>query len=79
MRQTEELFAPRLAAGQHAIELRETGAALAAWKKERARVQPAFRSIERSLAQTNKTNGAAKGQPELTKLLEYLEAEETCS
>ena len=75
MRQTEELFGPRLAAGQHAIELRETGAALAAWKKERARVQPARRSIERSLAQTNKKNGAAKGQPELTKLLEYVEAE----
>jgi Chemotaxis protein histidine kinase and related kinases len=79
MRQTEELFVPRLAAGQQAIELRETGAALAAWKRERARVQPAFRSIERSLerslAQTNKTNGAAKGQPELTKLLEYVEAE----
>src|ERR1019366_7307757 len=75
MRQTEELFVPRQAAGQHALELRETGVALAAWKRERARVQPAFRSIERSLAQTNKTNAALKGQPELTKLLEYVEAE----
>jgi two-component system chemotaxis sensor kinase CheA len=74
MRQTEELFVPRLAAGQRVIELRETGAALAAWGKERARVQPARRSIERSLARTDKINGA-KGQPELTKLLEYLEAE----
>jgi two-component system chemotaxis sensor kinase CheA len=75
MRQTEELLLPRLAAGQRVIELRETGAALAAWGKERARVQPARRSIERLLARTDKTNGAAKGQPELTKLLEYLEAE----
>src|SRR6266540_481068 len=75
MRQTEELFAPRLAAGQRVIELRETSAAIAAWKKERANVQPARRSMERSLARTDKTNDAAKGQPELTKLIEYLEAE----
>lgn len=76
MRQTEELFAPRLAAGQRVIELRETGAAIAAWKKERAMVQPALRSIERSIASaTGKTNGTAKGQPELTELLEYLETE----
>ncbi len=74
MRQTEELLAPRLAAGQRVVELREAGAALAAWKKERARVQPARRWIERSLALTDTINGA-KGQPELTKLLEYLEAE----
>ncbi len=75
MRQTEELFVPRLAAGQHAIELRETGAALAAWKRARARVQPAFRSIERSLARTENTNDSVGGRRELTKLLEYLEAE----
>ncbi len=75
MRQTEELFAPRLAAGQRAIELRETGAALAAWKKERAKVQPALRSIERLLGRQGKANGDSKGQRELTKLLEYLEAE----
>ena len=73
MRQTEELFAPRLAAGQRAIELRETGAALAAWKKERVNVQPALRSIERSLARQGKTD--SRGQRELTKLLEYLEME----
>lgn len=76
MRQTEELFAPRLAAGQRVMELGETGAALATWKKERAKVQPARRSMERSLARMDKTNGIAKGQPELTKLVEYLEAEE---
>lgn len=70
LRQAEELFAPRLAAGQRAIELRETAAALAVWKKERAKVQPALRSLDRSLPQQGK-----KGQRELTKLLEYLEAE----
>jgi len=76
MRQTEELFAPRLAARQRVMELRETGAALTTWKKERAKVQPARRSMERSLARMDTTNGVAKRQPELTKLLEYLEAED---
>jgi len=42
MRQVEELLAPRLAAGERARELRETAAALAARKKERARIQPAL-------------------------------------
>jgi two-component system chemotaxis sensor kinase CheA len=70
MRQAEELFAPRLAAGQRAIELRETAAVFAVWKKERAKVQPALRSLDRSLPQQGK-----KGRRELTKLLEYLEAE----
>jgi two-component system chemotaxis sensor kinase CheA len=75
MRQTEELFAPRLAAGQRAMEVRETGAVLASWKKERAKVQPALRSIERSLAQQGKTNGDSRGRRELTKLLDYLDGE----
>ena len=75
MRQTEELFAPRLAAGQRVQEVRETAATLAAWKRQRTKVQPALRSIERSLARQGKTNGAARGQGDLTKLLEYLEAE----
>lgn len=75
MRQTEELLAPRLAAGQRAVQLRETGVALASWKRERAKVQPALRSIERLFAQQGKTHGAAKGQRELTKLLEYFDTE----
>ncbi|MHB1937191.1 MAG: hybrid sensor histidine kinase/response regulator [Acidobacteriaceae bacterium] len=49
MRQVEELLAPRLAAGQRARELRETIATLAVWKKQRLRMQPALRLIERSL------------------------------
>lgn len=75
MRQTEELLAPRLAAGQRAAELRESRAALAVWKKERAKVAPALRVVERSFAQPGKTNGAASGRQELTRLLEYLETE----
>ncbi len=75
MRQTEELLAPRLAAGQRAAELHESRAALAVWKKERAKVAPALRVVERSFMQPGKTNGAASGRRELTRLLEYLETE----
>lgn len=75
MRQTEELLAPRLAAGQRAAELRESAAALAAWKRARARVAPAVRAIERHLAHPVNGNGAASGRRDLNQLLEYLEAE----
>ncbi len=75
MRQVEELLSPRLASGQRARELRETAAALATWKRERARIQPALRLIERSLARGGKGNGAAGEGRELPKLLEYLDGE----
>jgi len=75
MRQVEELLSPRLASGQRAGELRETSAALAAWKKERARIQPAMRVVEQTLERNNRVNGATKEQRELPKLLEYLNGE----
>ena len=75
MRQVEELLSPRLASGQRARELRETAAALGTWKRERARIQPALRLIERSLARGGKGNGAAGEGQELPKLLEYLDGE----
>ena len=75
MRQVEELLSPRLASGQRARELRETAAALARWKRERTRIQPALRLIERSLARGGKGNGAAGEGQELPKLLEYLDGE----
>ena len=65
MRQTEELLAPRLAAGERARELRALGTTLAAWKKDLAKIRPATRSVEREFGQ----------QPELAKLFEYLESE----
>jgi len=70
MRQAEELFAPRLAAAQRSIELGETAAMLAAWKKRRFELQPSLRSLERSPGQPGK-----KRQAELRRLLDYLEAE----
>ena len=73
MRQTEELLAPRLAAGERARELRALGTTLGAWKNALAKIRPAMRAVERSFGR--KTNGAAMAQRELTKLLEYLDAE----
>lgn len=75
MRQVEELLSPRLALGQRAKDLHEIGATLAAWKQQRAGVQPVLRALGRSLEPGGKAQGNGKEQRELTKLLEYLEAE----
>ena len=75
MRQTEELFAPRLAASERARELLGIGTMLVTWKKELAKIRPAIRAVERSFGQGGKTSGNAKGQRDLTKLLEYLDTE----
>jgi two-component system chemotaxis sensor kinase CheA len=80
MRQVEELLAPRLASAQRAKELREVAASFATWKKQRARMRPVLRLIERYVEEGARSKGAAGGLPkfpvqELPKLLEYLEAE----
>jgi two-component system chemotaxis sensor kinase CheA len=64
-----------LAAGERARELRELETTLGTWKKEFAKIRPAMRAVERSFGQSQKTNGAAMAQRELTQLLEYLDAE----
>ncbi|WP_188795881.1 hybrid sensor histidine kinase/response regulator [Dyella nitratireducens] len=87
MRHVEELLAPRLAASQRLLELREAVAMLATWKKQRARLQPALRVIEHSLLAPTPgaagerdgrgaLNGAANRKQELLKLLEYLDGEQ---
>ena len=76
MRQTEELLSPRLASAQRAAELRETAATLGRWKKQRMRIEPALRLIERRLERGGKVNGTARGEQELPKLREYLDAEQ---
>lgn len=75
MRQVEELLSPRLALGQRAKDLHEIGATLAAWKQQRASMQPVLRALGRSLEPSGKAPGNGKEQKELAKLLEYLEAE----
>ena len=80
MRQVEELLAPRLASAQRAKELREVAVSFATWKKQRARMRPVLRQIERYVEKGDRGNGAAGRLPELPtkelpKLLEYLESE----
>lgn len=76
MWQAEELLAARLAAGERARELRETGAALAARKKERAEIQTVLRALGRSLHRSAKGNGNGAGseRQNLAKLIGFLEA-----
>jgi two-component system chemotaxis sensor kinase CheA len=76
MRQVEELLSPRLAARQRALELHDTKATVAAWKKARAHIQPALRQIERSLTRSTSVNGSVRRRKELMKVLEYLEGEQ---
>jgi|WetSurMetagenome_2_1015567.scaffolds.fasta_scaffold01201_3 two-component system, chemotaxis family, sensor kinase CheA len=81
MRQVEELLVPRLASVQRAKELREVAVSFATWKKQRARMRPVLRQIERYVEKGSGRNGAAGELPELSakelpKLLEYLEAEQ---
>jgi two-component system chemotaxis sensor kinase CheA len=73
MRQAEELLLPRLASSQRVRELREAVALLAGWKKERARIQPTIRLVERLCERDG--NDPAKGPQQIQKLLEYLDAE----
>ena len=76
MRQTEELLAPRLALGRRVKELRETSTLLAGWRKERDKIQPGVRLLERLLKHTGNSDGAVNERREPAKVLEYLDAED---
>ncbi|GLQ50781.1 response regulator [Dyella flava] len=92
MHHVEELLAPRLAAGQRAQELRETATMFATWRKQRVRLQPVLRLIERAaLADSRQaqqavghqdqeryiaTDSASGKRRELPRLLEYLDSEQ---
>src|SRR5450759_5285289 len=86
MRQVEELLAPRLASAQRAKELREVADSFATWKKQRVRMRPMLRLIERYVEVGGRSKNTAGGLPkfsapefpaqELPKLLEHLEAEQ---
>lgn len=62
MRQVEELLSPRLASEQRARELREVAASFSIWKKQRARMRPAFRQVERYVEKIVTANGKSNGQ-----------------
>jgi two-component system chemotaxis sensor kinase CheA len=81
LRQTEDLLGPRLAGSQRVAELRATHASLVAWRKERDSAQQARNAIERALARGDSIDGGKRqtlyGSPELSKVLEHIEAEGT--
>lgn len=76
MRQVEELLSPRLASGQRVTELRESVALLTGWKKERRRIQPTVRSIEKLCERGGMNDDTAESPQQIRKLLEYLDAEQ---
>lgn len=87
MRHVEELLPSRLAANQRVLELRETAAMFTAWKKQRARLQPALRLIDHSLQTLSPSspeargdggtvNGMAKRRQEFSRLIDYLDEEQ---
>jgi two-component system, chemotaxis family, sensor kinase CheA len=55
--QAEELIGAKLAIGQRAVEVREIGAVLAAWKIEWSKLQPEVRAIQGSIERNNQANG----------------------
>ncbi|SOD41092.1 hybrid sensor histidine kinase/response regulator [Nitrosovibrio sp. Nv4] len=77
MGQVEELLLPRLAAGQRVQELSEATAILAAWKKQQLKIQPVLRAIDRELTHNLKISTGFRLAHELTRLLKYLDAEQT--
>ncbi|MBI5430822.1 MAG: response regulator [Nitrosomonadales bacterium] len=79
MRQVEELLSPRLASAQRAKELRETAVSFTAWRKQRARIRPVLRMMERYVEGGINGSGAGPAkfpEQELPKLLEHWEAEQ---
>lgn len=80
MRQVEELLLTRLSSAQRAKELREVAGSFVTWKKQHIRMRPVLRLIERYVDGSAKGSGAPAeplklSAQELSKLLEYLEAE----
>ena len=70
--QVEGLLSAKLTASQRAAEIREAKAAFAALKKERAKIAPEAKAIQRSLERAKKQTGAGKNGAQVGKLLEFM-------
>jgi two-component system, chemotaxis family, sensor kinase CheA len=80
MRQAEELLSVKLALVQRKGELREAGATLAGWEKQRSKIQPQVRNLLHSLEKTskrggemNRPRGKERSDASLPAVLEFLE------
>jgi two-component system chemotaxis sensor kinase CheA len=76
MREMEELLAPRLAAAQRVIDLRELHGSVRESRKKRQPAQTARHTLERSAARNTTPDGALVPVRELSTLLEHVEAED---
>ena len=70
--QAEELLSAKLTTGQHAADLKELNAVLAAWKREWAKIQPEVGAIRRTF-EKKAQNGAA-GNGRFVKIIEFLDS-----
>ncbi len=71
--QSEELLSSKLTARQRIIELRAVSAALDAWKKEWAKVQPDLRLIRQSVDGKRASDGQGQANSRVKSLLEFLD------
>ncbi len=71
--QAEELVSAKLAAGQRAADLRETGILLHAWEKEWSRISPHVRTVQRSFDREKKRKGEGKSDLPTGRILDFLE------
>jgi two-component system chemotaxis sensor kinase CheA len=84
--QAEELIAAKLTASQHAAGLRELNVVLAGWRKEWTKIRPEVRALQQPWERNGQGDGQAlmltrrkKTQVQMTKLLQFLEWQETYS
>lgn len=71
--QSEELLAAKLTTRQRALELRETSAVIAAWKKEWDKVQADARALGQSPDGNGENHGRRGGDARVGRVLEFLE------
>jgi len=70
--QAEELLSAKLTTGQHAADLKELNAVLAAWKREWAKIQPEVGAIRRTFEK--KAQDGAAGNGRFVKIIEFLDS-----
>lgn len=70
--QAEELLSAKLTTGQHAADLKELNAMLAAWKREWAKIQPEVGAIRRTFEK--KAQDGAAGNGRFIKIIEFLDS-----
>ncbi|TAN54825.1 MAG: chemotaxis protein CheA, partial [Betaproteobacteria bacterium] len=73
--QVEELLSAKLTGAQRAAEIREVIGALGVLKKERSRIAPALNALRKAREKPAPGNGSGGLEPQLHRLMEYLEWE----